>query len=102
MGDDNAVEQKVDVRLSDTDWVIKFCNRRFIDILEKPFVVKASKNPKKAYESMQFSKFANLLPVDRTNKEAKKRKKMFDAIDVSGNGHLSLAELELGLQTLIG
>ena len=27
---------------------------------------------------------------------------MYDAIDQSGNGHLSLAELELGLQTLVG
>merc|ERR1719471_50447 len=51
---------------------------------------------------MKFSKFALKLPVGRSNAQAEERKKMFEAIDQSGNGHLSLAELELGLQTLVG
>ena len=43
-----------------------------------------------------------VLRVGRTHEETQKRRKMFDDIDTSSNGELSLAEIEIGMQKIFG
>lgn len=43
------------------------------------------------------------LPYQKNNKDAyQKRMKQFRAMDVNGNGYLSLAEIDLGMKTVVG
>ncbi len=42
------------------------------------------------------------LPADRSEESKKKRDAFFSEMDKNGNGHLSLAETDLGLRTTLG
>lgn len=54
------------------------------------------------FDEVELDVIAKKLPVGRTNEEAIKRKKMFDAMDSSGNDQLSLAEIDLGILNELG
>merc|ERR1719409_914442 len=41
------------------------------------------------------------LPYDRTPEAKARRRKLFDGCDINGNGYLSLAEVDKGLQDAI-
>ena len=49
------------------------------------------KKKKKRQQGVNFNKFASKLPVGRTSEQSKLRKKLFNDMDGSGNGQLSLA-----------
>jgi len=83
-GDANAVHQEVDVPDDPEPAAYE----------EKP--------QKKKYEVVELDVIAKKLPVGRSNEEAVQRKKMFDAMDASGNDQLSLAEIDLGILNELG
>jgi len=51
---------------------------------------------------IDFEAMVGKLPVADTKEDKKKRKEMFKSIDQSGNGSLSLAEIELGVLNYMG
>jgi len=51
---------------------------------------------------IDFSLYAQKLPVGRREKETQQRYELFSNMDQSGNGQLSLAEIELGVLNYIG
>lgn len=69
---------------------------------EQPFVVKPSKNPKKAQEKLHFAKFASKLPTNNSQEEDMEREQLFFEMDANDSGHLSLAEIEIGLRDYLG
>jgi len=68
------------------------------DAYEAPVETKTAKK----YEKVELDEIAGKLPVGRSNEDAVKRKNMFDTMDKSGNGQLSLAEIDLGILEFLG
>merc|ERR1740123_890871 len=53
-------------------------------------------------QKQDLAKFAHKLPVGRDKESSQARYKMFKSFDVSGNGQLSLAEIEAGVLSYVG
>ena len=74
--------------------------------LKEPAYKKHKPKKKKVHvtkkQKRNLSLYAQKLPVGRTQQQARKRKKMFEGFDQSGNGYLSLAEIELGVLNFLG
>jgi len=53
-------------------------------------------------EEFDLNKYLDKLPVARDHESTQKRKELFDNMDQSANGQLSLAEIELGILSYVG
>jgi len=53
-------------------------------------------------DEIDFKKFSSSLPVGKDEASSEKRKEMFESMDLSGNGQLSLAEIDLGILNFVG
>lgn len=53
------------------------------------------------YEDFDWEKLFTKLPVKKNSEERKRRKEMFSAIDMNGNGFCSLAEIDRGIQDVL-
>jgi len=53
-------------------------------------------------EEFDLTKYLDKLPVARDHESTQKRKELFDNMDTSANGQLSLAEIELGVLSYVG
>jgi len=62
------------------------------------YKVENDESEQRSEESIDLAKYASMLPVGRTHDETQRRHKMFNDMDVSGNGQLSLAEIDCGVQ----
>lgn len=72
-----------------------------IEVEEEPEVY-VEEESKIEVKELDFAQIAEELPVSNSAEDKKKRKDIFTGIDVSGNGHLSLAEIQGGLLSLLG
>jgi len=61
---------------------------------------KKKKNKKRTYTD--FSAYIDKLPAGRSQEASRKRRKLFKDMDQSSNGLLSLAEIELGMNSYVG
>ena len=55
----------------------------------------------KTFENFDWNALLARLPVKKTSEDREKRKKMWSAIDMNGNGYCSLAELDRGIQDVL-
>ena len=55
----------------------------------------------KNFENFDWNALLARLPVKKTPEDREKRKKMWNAIDMNGNGYCSLAELDRGIQDVL-
>ena len=53
------------------------------------------------YANFDWDKLISKLPVAKNAEERKKRREMFSAIDMNGNGYVSLAEIDRGIQDVL-
>ena len=53
------------------------------------------------YANFDWNKLISKLPVAKNAEERKKRREMFSAIDMNGNGYVSLAEIDRGIQDVL-
>ena len=53
------------------------------------------------YANFDWDKLISKLPVANNAEERKKRREMFSAIDMNGNGYVSLAEIDRGIQDVL-
>lgn len=53
------------------------------------------------YANFDWDKLMSKLPVAKNAEERKKRREMFSAIDMNGNGYVSLAEIDRGIQDVL-
>ena len=53
------------------------------------------------FKNYDWDKFLESLPIKKTAEDRAKRKKMWSAIDMNGNGYVSLAEFERGVRDVL-
>ena len=53
------------------------------------------------YANFDWDKLISKLPVAKNAEDRKKRREMFSAIDMNGNGYVSLAEIDRGIQDVL-
>ena len=53
------------------------------------------------YKNFDWDKLIQSLPIKKTAEDRAKRKKMWDAIDMNGNGYISLAEFDRGVRDVL-
>ena len=53
------------------------------------------------YANFDWNKLISKLQVAKNAEERKKRREMFSAIDMNGNGYVSLAEIDRGIQDVL-
>lgn len=53
------------------------------------------------YANFDWDKLLSKLPVAKNAEDRKKRREMFSAIDMNGNGYVSLAEIDRGIQDVL-
>ena len=53
------------------------------------------------YKDFDWDGFLKSLPIKKTVEDRAKRKKMWKAIDMNGNGYLSLAEFDRGVRDVL-
>ena len=51
---------------------------------------------------IDWDNLAKKMPSDKNDEDRKKRGKLFDGVDVNGNGYLSLAEVDKGMRDVLG
>ena len=51
-------------------------------------------------KDIDWAKIEGMLPIEKTEEQRAKRKEMFDSFDPNGNGYLSLAEVDRGLNMI--
>jgi hypothetical protein len=52
--------------------------------------------------SLDWEKIKKKLPLEKTKEGVAKRNKLFNSIDMNGNGYLSLAEVDRGIRDCLG
>ncbi len=53
------------------------------------------------FKNYDWDKFLESLPIKKTAEDRAKRKKMWSAIDMNGNGYVSLAEFDRGVRDVL-
>ena len=53
------------------------------------------------YTNFDWDGLMSKLPVAKTSEDKKKRKELFSSIDMNGNGFVSLAEMDRGIQDVL-
>ena len=51
-------------------------------------------------KEIDWDKIKDMLPIEKTPEQKEKRKDLFDSFDPNGNGYLSLAEVDRGLNMI--
>ena len=54
------------------------------------------------FKNFDWEGFIKKLPVEKTNADREKRRKIWKAIDMNGNGFVSLAEFDRGVRDVLG
>ena len=54
------------------------------------------------FKNFDWDGFLNKLPIQKTDAERAERKKLWNAIDMNGNGFVSLAEFDRGVRDVLG
>ena len=54
------------------------------------------------FKNFDWDAFLNKLPIRKTDAERAERKKLWNAIDMNGNGFVSLAEFDRGVRDVLG
>ncbi len=54
------------------------------------------------FKNFDWEGFIKKLPVEKTNEDREKRRKIWKAIDMNGNGFVSLAEFDRGVRDVLG
>ena len=54
------------------------------------------------FKNFDWDSFLKKLPIEKTEKDRAARKKIWNAIDMNGNGFVSLAEFDRGVRDVLG
>ena len=53
------------------------------------------------FKNFDWDKLLKSLPIQKTEEDRKKRKVIWDQIDMNGNGYVSLAEFDRGVKDVL-